>query len=160
MSYNTVVEQNPAPGSPEYPVAMNATGESVGYTAVANGPAADAVLWSETGQVTVLQDVGGVGSSEPNNINRLGYSVGTSEIAGSSAAEPVLWSPSGAGTVLQNVDGVPYNHWDNAYAINNSGWIVGISPAAAPPGQPTATIWSPSGTATYLQNPIKTSDPS
>jgi hypothetical protein len=144
MSYNTVVEQDPVPGCPEYPVAMNATGESVGYTTGANGVPADAVLWSETGQVTVLQDVGGVGSSEPNNINRLGYSVGTSEIAGfHSAAEPVLWSPSGAGTVLQNVDGVPYNNSDNAYAINNSGWIVGISPTAAPPGYPTATIMVP-----------------
>ncbi len=122
--------------------AINASGWSVGDSAVCGGPQGcahgDAVLWSPSGKATVLQDVGGQGFSYVVAINDAGWSVGYSQTAFGPSAdyEAVLWSPSGKATVLQ--DG------SQANAINDAGWSVGLASGDG------AMLWSPSGKATDL----------
>ena len=61
------------------PYAINASGESVGYSDTATG-GYDAVLWSPTGTATVLQDRRRQGiDSVANAINASGQSVGDSD---------------------------------------------------------------------------------
>ena len=72
--------------------------------------------------VTVLQDVGGHGSTEPYAINDAGQSVGFS------ALDAVLWSPSGIPTVLQDTGGLGRSQ---VSAINDAGQSVGYSRTAS-----------------------------
>jgi hypothetical protein len=121
-------------------IAINDAGQSVGYSHITNeGGITDPMLWSPSGKATVLQDVGGRGSSNAVAINDAGQSVG------SSRGDAVLWSPSGKATVLQDAGGQ-----DNsaAYAINVAGQSVGYS--FATPYDYDAVLWSPSGKATNL----------
>ena len=91
--------------------------------------------------VTVLQDVGSQGYSEPYAINAPGQSVGHS------AGDAVLWSPSGKATVLQDAGG---RGASVAFAVNDAGWSVGYSYTAS--RREEAMLWSPSGKAIVLQD--------
>jgi hypothetical protein len=122
-------------------VAINTSGQSLGYSNTASGQ--DAVLWSPSGTATALQDAGGQGFSGAVAINASGKSVGFSLTA--SGQDAVLWSKSGTATVLQDVGGMGF---DNAVAINASGESVGYSLTAS--GGDEAVLWSSSGTATDL----------
>jgi probable HAF family extracellular repeat protein len=123
-------------------VAINASGESVGYSA--NGDdGIDAVLWSPTGAAKVLQDVpGGLGNDQAFAINASGQSIGYAQSANGSP-EAVLWSPTGAATVLTGPDLAQAV----VSAINNAGESVGYF--AADNGS-DAALWSPTGTVTNL----------
>jgi probable HAF family extracellular repeat protein len=127
------------------PVAINASGQSVGWSYTKNGGGlglslADAVLWSPSGKATVLQDVGGVHDSYSIAINDAGQSVGYSFTNG--GIDAVLWSPSGKATVLQDAGGRGHSE---ALAINDAGWSIGYSGYSG-----DAVLWSPSGKATVL----------
>ena len=80
-------------GPVSQPYAINASGESVGYSQTKSG-GDDAVLWSSSGSATVLPDAGGQGFSVANAINASGQIVGTSETVSTIGEHPVLWSPS------------------------------------------------------------------
>ena len=92
-----------------------------------------AVLWSPSGNATVLQDVGGNGVSQSYAINDSGQSVGfsyTSPGCFEHCQEAVLWSPSGEGTILQDAGG---HGWSQPAAINASGQSIGSSYAGPGP---------------------------
>lgn len=144
--YDVTVLQNPAGVTVAFPIAVNASGQSVGYWDAAGG-GRDAVLWSLSGTATVLEDIGGQGNSEALAVNPAGDSVGYSLTA--SGQEAVLWSPSGTPTVLQ-APGDGSNGLDTALAINTSGQIAG-SGTVSPPAIQDGVLWSSSGTATVLQ---------
>jgi len=98
--------------------------------------------------VTVLQDAGGQGYSQPNAINASGQSVGYSYRSCDGQAcgfDAVLWSPSGKATVLQDTGGEGASA---ALAINDAGQSVGYSHTFS--GQ-DAALWSPSGNAIVIQ---------
>jgi hypothetical protein len=143
--YNVTVLQDPGGQGDSGPFfnAINGFGQSVGFSATASG--SDAVLWSRTGNSTVLQDVGGQSSSGANALNNSGWSIGTSGTA--SGLEAVLWSPTGQGKALQVPAGL--NNSQGA-AINNGGRSVGT--ATTSNGGEAALLWSPTGKATMLQN--------
>ena len=102
--------------------------------------------------VTVLQDVGGLGDSDAYGINARGQIVGYSyDKVGTSGLAAVLWSSAGTGTALQDVGGAGVSE---AFGINDRGQIVGTSDTAS--GGVVigteAVLWSPSGKATVLQD--------
>jgi hypothetical protein len=173
------VLQNPPGQSIGIVWAISAAGQSAGDV-TGNGPynTVEAVLWSPSGQPTVLQDAGGYGDSGAYAINDSGQSAGFSFVApGSGGGEDaVLWSPSGDATVLQDVGGYGFSE---AHAINDSGESVGFSLTAGGHGYSAAgainasgqsvgssytepglyglgdyeaVLWSPSGKATVLQD--------
>ena len=90
--------------------------------------------------VTVLQDAGGTGASQPIGINASGWTVGDS-FNSSGGDDAVLWSPSGKATVLQDVGGLGTSY---ASAINAAGQIAGSSESTADGGS-EAVLWSPVG---------------
>ncbi len=140
----TVLQDAGGQGSSQ-PTAINAFGQSVGYSRTASG-AYEAVLWSPSGKATVLQDAGGEGFSQPNAINAAGWSVGFSNAATASfGQDAVLWSPSGKATVLQDAGGQGIS---GAFDINDLGWSVGES--FTPGFNSDAVLWSPSGNVTDL----------
>ena len=103
------------------------------------------MLWSPSGEATVLTDAGGQGSSYAVAINVNGQSVGNSKTA--SGQEAVLWSATGQPTVLM---GVGSQGFSGAVAINASGQSVGFCLTAK--GE-DAILWSPSGEPTVLKDP-------
>jgi hypothetical protein len=129
--------------TPDRPLAINDAGWVVGIAGT--DAAADAVLWSPSGKLTVLQDLGGVGDSGAFAINDAGWSVGAAANAGS-IFDAMLWSPSGKETVLQDVGGELYSVADD---INDAGWSVGESWTA---WGTDAVLWSPTGKGTALQD--------
>ncbi len=150
MPYNVVVlngdEFYDSSGPAE---ALNASGQSIGAALYTN--LAEAELWSVSGNVTILQDVGGQGSSGAYGINDLGESAGSSRtppggVYDEPGSDAVLWSPSGAATVLQDVGGQGSSR---AVAINDAGQIVGSSVDASQDLE--AVLWNSSGNATVLQ---------
>jgi hypothetical protein len=135
-----------------YPNAVNASGQSVGYSLSASGM--DTVLWSPSGKATLLQDVGGPIDNFAYAINASGWSVGDSFVCGGPQGcarnDAVLWSPSGKATVLQDVGGRGFS-W--VVAINDAGWSVGYSQTAfSPSAAYDAVLWSPAGKATVLKD--------
>jgi dipeptidyl aminopeptidase/acylaminoacyl peptidase len=136
----TVLQDAGGQGSSDA-AAINASGQSVGYSATIGGD--DAVLWSPSGQATVLQNAPGSIQSVAVAINDAGQSVGFSKTA--NGQDAVLWSPSGKAIVLQNLSGGDYS---NVSAINDAGESVGVSIVS---GVATdAVLWSPSGKVTNL----------
>ncbi len=101
------------------PSAVNASGQSVGYSYTSRGE--EAVLWSPSGKATVLQDFGGQGGNYACSINDAGQSVGESGY--SDGAVAALWSVSGKATELHG-GGLGANA---AVAINDAGQSVGFS---------------------------------
>jgi hypothetical protein len=83
------------------PYAINASGESVGWSATTSGGQfasnREAVLWSPSGKATVLQDVGGQGFSEAAAINASGESVGSSVATSSDTRIDAVPGKRGAG---------------------------------------------------------------
>jgi hypothetical protein len=141
--YKLTVLQNAGGAGLSEPLAINAVGESVGYSWTggqgADGPYADAVLWSSSGTATVLQDAGGHGKDQANAINASGESVGYSVTA--TGVDAVLWSASGRATVLQAPgDYGPYGI-DIANAVNAFGQIAGTA-SVSPPASQDAVLWS------------------
>jgi hypothetical protein len=116
------------------------SGQSVGYSATAGFVGDDAVLWSPSGQATVLQNAPGFSQSAASAINDAGQSVGFS------GGDAVLWSPSGEG---DSASGCRRKGYSDAVAINDSGQSVGFSKTVN--GQ-DAVLWSPSGKAIVLRN--------
>ena len=152
------------------PVAINASGETVGYSYGLGGGSSEAVLWSASGQATVLQDPGGLFA-----INKFGDSCGG--FATSTGEDAVYWNSGGAATVLTSLGGD-----SNAFSLNNCGDIGGISDNEAALWSDTGSIiwhgdsgsginvinakgdavgtegnsaafWSPTGAETFLANP-------
>ncbi len=138
QAYNVTVLQNAGGGAVSQPYAINAFGETVGYSENSGG-GVDAVLWSATGSGTVLQDVGNYGFSEANAVNASGESVGTSESITEVGQHGVLWSATGTGTVLQDIG---HAHIDIPVAINASGQSVGSSETL---NGYEAVLWQPTG---------------
>jgi hypothetical protein len=122
------------------PVAINASGQSVGYAATASGGYL-AVLWSSSGRATVLDHSGSALAIDDSR-----YSVGSQVSASGTYAEAVRWSPTGTITYLQDAGAQGRSE---AVATNDSGQSVGISGTAS--GW-DAVLWSPSGKATVLQD--------
>src|SRR5208282_6790810 len=123
--YDVTVLQDPTGATVTVPRAINASGQSVGWSQIGSQPNPTgyaAVLWSPSGKATVLQDVGRQGYSYAFAINDAGQSVGFSGF-------PVRWSPSGKVTLLQRGFG-------EAFAINDAGQSVGYSGY-------NAVLWSP-----------------
>jgi hypothetical protein len=127
---------------------INAAGQTAGYSDVTkNADVSDAVVWSTSGQATVLSNTNG-NDSYVNALNNKGQTVGESFTDGKHGGPPpsVLWSASGQVTVLQDPAGHD-NDW--VKALNNSGESVGYSAA---PHYQDAVRWSPTGKATVLQD--------
>lgn len=83
----------------------------------------EAVIWSPTGNVAVLQDDGGLGFSEAFGINALRQSVGFVRTS-AGEDEATLWSANGAERNLNSILGP---RWSNTEAlrINNYKDIMG-----------------------------------
>jgi hypothetical protein len=153
--------------------AINGSNESAG---AAGG---EAVVWSATGQPTILDDPGGMGASYPLAINGSGAVAGNSVISGN-VADAAYWSPSGVGTLLTSLggqsDGIDLNDagyicgysnnaavvWDSLGAIvwsDSSGKaslaraVNAIGEACGYDGR-SAVIWSPTGVETHLDRPL------
>ena len=124
--------------------AINDLGYIAGEVTTTN-KSSEPVIWSPSGQVTVLQEVGEAGGSQVVGINSAGYAVGYSQIG--TGWDAVLWSPNGKATVLQDVGGQGYSQ---AVGINDAGEAVGYSETAG--GGWDAVLWSPNGTGTVLQD--------
>src|SRR5208283_755395 len=77
-AYDVTVLQDAGLHHSSEPTAINASGESVGYSDTATGY--DAVLWSATGNATILPDAGGEGDSAAYAINAAGYTAGSSAV--------------------------------------------------------------------------------
>jgi hypothetical protein len=124
--------------------AINNAGQSVGYSQ--NSKVQDAMLWSKSGQATILQRVGTSTDNEAEAINASGWSVGYS--ASAKVENAALWSPSGTVTVLQDIG---HHQASEAVAINASDWSVGYSDIGYGLIPPTeAVLWSPTGKGTDL----------
>ena len=135
--------------------AINNVGEILGYSrwsTTATGYAY--MLWSPTGQTTLLQDPGGP-SYSAGAINDVGESVGSCETGGPRESEAVEWSLTGTATVLSspgNLDSVRAN------AISNTGYVIGWAGTQNVSGV-EAVEWSPTGQATILMGPCGFSQP-
>ncbi len=134
-------------------VAINASGWIVGeqgYNYPTDNEAA--LLWSPSGIVTVLQDVGGFYGDSVVAINNAGQSIGYSEDLGDGATEAVKWSKSGVGTVLGGT-GLGLINGVDLTAINASGQVSGyVVPAGVPISEREAVLWSSTGAETVLQD--------
>ena len=98
--------------------------------------------------VTILQDVGGAATNQPNAISASGQSVGFSDTA--TGYDAVLWSPTGVTTMLADPGGQGASA---PAAINASGQSVGASQTV---NAYEAVLWSPAGAATLLRSPSGT----
>jgi probable HAF family extracellular repeat protein len=98
---------------------VNASGEIVGFSKIADGPRA--VLWS-AGKIQNLGTLPGDMASRANFINDQGVVVGISE--GSSGVRAFRWTSSQGMQPLGTLQGGDYSE---AYGINNAGMIVGQS---------------------------------
>ena len=143
-SGTATVLQNPSGQSNNATRAINASGQSVGFSGNT------AVLWSPSGKATVLQNPPGQSIGIVWAINAAGQSAGDVTSNGPyNTVEAVLWSPTGQPTVLQDAGGYGDS---GAYAINNSGQSAGFSfVAPGSGGGEDAVLWSPTGKATVFR---------
>ena len=100
--------------------AINNSGYIAGELTTTNGTS-EPVIWSPSGAVTVLQNVGELGGDQVLGINSAGYAVGEAQIG--TGWDAVLWSPNGTATVLQDVGGRGYSQ---AIGINDAGDVGGV----------------------------------
>ncbi len=145
--YAVTVLQNPVGQVSSLPFALNASGESVGWSQPSGGGSYDAVLWSATGTPTVLQDSGGIGVSQALAINASGQSVGIS-VTSNNTHQAVLWSASGQATVLADLAG---HAWNVPNALNNAGQSVGYSSNPSS-GNTEAALWAANGSGIVPQH--------
>jgi hypothetical protein len=120
--------------------AINQSNESAGNVYYSTSSTSEAVVWSATGQPTILDDPGGMGATA-TLINDSG-GVGGSVILGTNAADAAYWSPSGTVTLLGSTSG--------ANGVNDTGYICGVSNGEAVVWDSTgAIVWS-AGKASYV----------
>jgi hypothetical protein len=131
--------QNPNPTVVSWSVnAINGSNESAG---AAGG---EAVVWSATGQPTVLDDPGGMGASYALAINGSGAVAGNSLVS-SGVADAAYWAPSGVGTLLTSLGGQ-----SDGIDLNDAGHICGYSNGEA-------VVWDTSGALVWSDNSGKAS---
>lgn len=108
-----------------------------------------AVRWSLDGSVTVLTDPP-AGSSQAFGINASAQSVGYAYYS-FATSRAVRWSPDGSPTLLANAPAQSPSG-SRAYAINNSGQVVGYAGqgSEAQGYYPSAVRWASDGSVTLL----------
>ena len=137
--YDLTVLQDPGGVGHSGPTAINASGQSVGYSWTANnGIGSEAVLWSPSGKATVLQNPTGPSNNGTRAINASGQSVGYS--GDDRSAVVALGKP----TVLQNPPGQSIGI---VWAISAAGQSAGDVTSNGPYNTVEAVLWSPSGAA-------------
>jgi probable extracellular repeat, HAF family len=114
---------------------------------VAGGPG-PAYVWSRTGGIQLLGDLGLVNSTYPKAINKIGEVVGQSSLPDGLTYHAFLWTSSGG---MQDL-GSPLGGNSAATAINDAGEIAGWS--ASPDGTSIhAFVWSSSTGTVDLGTP-------
>ena len=112
-----------------YVLGLNGTGRSVGMVREPNlAPTQHGVIWQNG---AFLQDMGGMSgfpSTDPRDINDLGQIVGTSINTTSSNRTAFLWQNG----TFTNLGALAAGAASNAYAVNNTGTIVGNSNGGFP----------------------------
>ena len=96
---------------------VNSAGQVIGYAATSDG-VQHAVLWEANGEMRVLGTLHG-GQSVALGINDAGQVVGRT--ANGSLSQPFMW------TVATGMRSMPGSTYGTAYAINQSGFVVGES---------------------------------
>ena len=141
-AYTPILLPDPGGMQDSEVLAINSSGESVGWSQTSAG--IDAVLWSMTGGFKVLTDLGGEGVSAALAINASGQSVGWSVTA--TGEDPVLWSPKGKPKML----GKGGEYGTAAVAINGDGESVGYQKTT---NGYDAILWHSKGAAKLLGDP-------
>jgi len=130
-------ELRPFPGdSTSAATAINDQGQAVGISgdcdqAVGRYSARHAVLWDKNGKVTEIPNLGGTSWHTPMDINAQGDVVGFSNPAepgdetGEFISRAFLWI-NGAATAT-DLKTLPGDFFSEAFAINSSGQVVGVS---------------------------------
>jgi probable HAF family extracellular repeat protein len=108
-------------GHDTQPVAVNASGQVVGYSSTAGGTT-HAFSWTQVGGMVDLGTLGGVSGSVGRGINDLGQVVGDASTA-SGEWHAFLWTQAGGMVDLGTLGG----QWASVTGINNSGQVVGQS---------------------------------
>jgi hypothetical protein len=138
MTYSVVNLSLPTGATGSGANSINASGQIAG--SYYNDGEQAAAVWSASGAITVLSGL--ASSAEAVGINASGETCGN--VSNGDTQSAYLWSATGAATLLSDPGG---EGWDQAVAINNHGWVAGISKTAT--GN-ESVLWSPNGKAHVL----------
>jgi probable HAF family extracellular repeat protein len=123
-------------GATIWPAGINASGQVVGYSYLADNVTVHAFLWSKANGIRDLGTLGGT-FSFATGINSKGQIVGYSTTTGAAPYHTFLWTQEKGMQDLGTLGGT----YSDADGINSKGQVVGASAVSF--GIPRAFVWTP-----------------